>query len=129
MIQKTGADMSFVHPKSPPSGGQTGSFDISRQPSGARRRAKPWRTTPIRAMVRKGMGKRTTGETGMYSHPDYKQGYEDAMDGKPLPDISSSAYKAGWQARTNFAALLTRAGWVERDGNWYPAGDLGDDEN
>jgi hypothetical protein len=80
-------------------------------------------------MVQKPMGKRTAGETGMYSHPDYKQGYEDAMDGKPLPDISSSTYKAGWQARTNFAAFLTRAGWVERDGNWYPAGDLGDDEN
>ncbi len=63
----------------------------------------------------------------MYTHPDYKQGYEDAMDGKPLPDISSSAYKAGWQARTDFAAFLAKAGWVERDGTWVPESDLGDD--
>ncbi len=63
----------------------------------------------------------------MYSHPDNKQGFEDAMDGKPLPDISSSAYKAGWQARTDFASLLTKAGWIERDGDWFPAGDVPDD--
>ena len=65
----------------------------------------------------------------MYTHPDYKQGYEDAVDGKPLPDISSSAYKAGWQARTDFADLLARSGFVERDGNWIPARDVRDEEN
>ncbi len=65
----------------------------------------------------------------MYSHPDYKQGYEDATDGKPLPDISSSAYKAGWQARKHFAGLLTKAGFVERDDMWIPARDVPDDES
>ncbi len=30
----------------------------------------------------------------MYSHPDYKQGYEDAMDGKLMRDDPSSPYKA-----------------------------------
>jgi hypothetical protein len=66
---------------------------------------------------------------GIYANPDYKKGYEDAYAGKPLPDISSSAYKAGWQARKHFADLLTRAGFVERDGNWIPARDVSDDEN
>ena len=126
-MQKPEPNMSFAHPESGPSRAQTGSFDILRQPSGAGHRAKPWCKTPIRAMVRKPMGKRTGENTGMYSHPDYKQGYEDATDGKPLPDISSSAYKAGWQARTDFAGLLTKAGWVERDGNWFPARDVPDD--
>ena len=63
----------------------------------------------------------------MYAHPDYKQGYEDALDGKPMKDGASSTYKAGWQARTDFAAFLTKAGWVQRDGNWFPGEDLGDD--
>ncbi len=128
-MQKPEPQTSFVHRKSPPSGSQTGSFDISHQPSDAGCCTEPWCKTPIRAMVRKPMGKRTAGETGMYSHPDYKQGYEDAVDGKPLPDISSSAYKAGWQARTDFADLLTRSGFVERDGNWIPARDVRDEEN
>ena len=63
----------------------------------------------------------------MYSNPDYKKGYGDAMDGKPQPDISSSAYKAGWQARKHFTSLLTKAGFVERNGNWFPEDDLRDD--
>ena len=65
----------------------------------------------------------------MYSHPDYKQGYEDAMDGKPLPDISSSTYKVGWQARKDLASLLAKAGFVERDGNWFPARDVPEEKN
>ncbi len=65
----------------------------------------------------------------MYTLQDYKQGYADSTDGKPLPEDASSTYKAGWQARTDFADLLTKAGWVERDGNWFPEGDLPDEEN
>ena len=63
----------------------------------------------------------------MYANPDYKQGYWDAMDGKPMRDDASGPYKAGWQARTDFAAFLTKAGWVERGGNWFPERDLPDD--
>ncbi len=126
-MQKPGLKLSFVHPNPRPSGNRTEPFGIMRQRSQARRCAKPWCTTPIRAMVRKPMEFRTAGDIGMYSHPDYKQGYEDAMDGKPLPDISSSAYKAGWQARKRFADIMTKAGFVERDGNWFPEDDLRDD--
>jgi len=50
---------------------------------------------------------RTRGGTGMYSNPDYKKGYEDAMDGKPLPDNPSSPYKADVAAKaTEFTVLV-----------------------
>ncbi|MCZ6773360.1 MAG: hypothetical protein O7G83_15470 [Proteobacteria bacterium] len=65
----------------------------------------------------------------MYANPDYKQGYEDAMDGKPMRDDPSRPYKTGWQARKDFAEFLTKAGWVEPDGNWFPGENLGDEGN
>lgn len=47
--------MSFAHPESRPSGSQTRSFDILRQPVGARRCAKPWCTTRNPVVAQKPM--------------------------------------------------------------------------
>ncbi len=61
----------------------------------------------------------------------FKSGLQKRLRGclrrQPLPDISSSAYKAGGRARKHFADLMTKAGFVERDGNWFPEDDLRDD--
>ena len=50
-MQKPEPNMSFAHPESGPSRAQIGLLEILRQPSGARRCAKPCGTTPKVAVV------------------------------------------------------------------------------
>ncbi len=62
-------------------------------------------------------------KTGMYASPEFKKGYLDAFDGKPLRDDASGQYSAGWQARKEYAAFMEKEGFVQIDGEWVSADD------
>ena len=62
-------------------------------------------------------------DLGMYASPEFKKGYLDAFDGKPLPENPGSQYRAGWQARKEYAAFMESAGFEQIDGEWVSADD------
>lgn len=93
------------------------------QPCRADQCSKPWSKTTIEAVSHQRMGKRTMGKTGMYTSPAFRKGYEDAFDGKPLPENPGSQYRAGWQARKEYADFMTKAGFEQIDGEWISADD------
>ena len=43
------------------------------------------------------------------AHPHYREGFDDAIDGRPLYPGASAAYEAGWLAATEAQALLEHA--------------------
>jgi len=46
-------------------------------------------------------------------HPDYADGYWEAMEGEPLFADASEEYRAGWQAAWRARKMLTGGGMVE----------------
>ena len=62
-------------------------------------------------------------KAGMYASPEFKRGYLDAFDDKPMEDNATSQYSAGWQARKEYAAFMEKAGFEQIDGEWVSADD------
>lgn len=52
-------------------------------------------------------------------HPDYADGYYEAMGGEALFPGASEAYEAGWRAAHDAMDMLRNAGFSRgRDGQW-----------
>ena len=47
------------------------------------------------------------------AHPDYADGYWEAMEGEPLFADASEEYRAGWQAAWRAKTILTGGGMIE----------------